>query len=904
MVSRHLTYTPVVSHPVSDSAEHRRLAATKAGAADWRLWGPYLSDRAWGTVREDYSDDGDAWRFFPHDHARSRAYRWGEDGLAGISDREQFLCFAITLWNGRDPILKERLFGLSGPEGNHGEDVKEEYWYLDSTPTHSYMRMRYAYPHATYPYDRLVAGGHEARPDEPELELLDTGVFDEARYFDVEVTYAKAAETDILIRIDVANRGPDPAECAVAPTLWFRNTWSWGYPAGPMGDTLSKPAMWAGEGSDTIRTVHPVIGEYCLAADAPDEVLFTDNDTNTERLFDMPGPAHAKDAFHTYVVDGDVGAVRTDGTGTKAATVHRLPLAAGERRTIRLRLTHGHTAAPFADFDAQLEARRVEADAFYAAVHDPGMTPVESRIQREALGGMMWSKQLYYFDIAQWLTGDPEGWQPPMAAERVRNREWRHLNNYDVISMPDAWEYPWYAAWDLAFHTIPIALIDPEFAKQQLQLMTRVWYMHPNGQLPAYEWSFGDVNPPVHAWAVWKVYTLDAERSGEPDIAFLEAMFHKLLINFTWWVNRKDHDGNNVFQGGFLGLDNISVFNRSEELPTGGHLDQSDGTAWMAFYTLEMLKIALELADRNPVYQDTATKFFEHFLTIAAAMNGEAEGPGLWNEDDGFFYDAVHLPDGEKLQLRVRSLVGLIALLAVETIPATVIEPLHDFNRRMWWFVSKRGHLAGAMAALDAPGSTDAFHFSILSRERLERVLARLLDEAEFLSPHGIRSLSKVYETDPYVFESGDVEASIRYEPAESTSPLFGGNSNWRGPVWMPVNYLLIEALREYARYYGDTLTVECPTGSGVSMTLDEVADDLTDRLVSLFEPDSNGRPPSLRHRTAAPLPEWHEHPLFYEYFDGETGAGLGASHQTGWTGLVAVLLDRRARRRPTTAAG
>ncbi len=886
-----------MTHPIRDTAEHRRLAATAAGAADWQLWGPYLAERAWGTVREDYSDDGDAWRFFPHDHARSRTYRWGEDGLAGFSDREQFLCFAVALWNGSDPILKERLFGLSGPEGNHGEDVKEEYWYLDATPTHSFMRMRYAYPQRAFPYQHLVTAGHEGRANEPELELADTGVFESDRYFAVDVTYAKADVDDILIRIQVTNRGPDTAPCVVLPTLWFRNTWSWGYPAGPKDDILSMPAMWRSDETTVVAT-HPVLGHYTLAVEAADEVIFTDNVTNTERLFDVPGPVHAKDAFHDYIVDGRGDAVAPDATGTKVATVHRLDVAPGATATVRLRLRRDEVAAPFGEFDAVVGERAGEADEFYQTVHHPGLTVGEATVQREAIAGMIWSKQLYYLDVAQWLDGDPEGWRPSPSGERSRNRSWRHLNNYDVISMPDAWEYPWYAAWDLAFHAIPLAMVDPGFAKAQIRLMTREWYMHPSGQLPAYEWSFGDVNPPVHAWAAWQVYRVDAEASGVKDRAFLEGVFHKLLINFTWWVNRKDDDGNNVFQGGFLGLDNISVFNRSEALPTGGHLDQSDGTAWMAFYTLEMLKIALELGDANPVYQDLATKFLEHFLAIAAAMNGAAGGPGLWNEDDGFFYDALHLPDDEKVQLRARSLVGLIPLLAVETIDTSVVEPLHDFNRRMWWFVANRPHLSGAMATFDAPGTKDRILFSVLSEERLRRVLARMLDEREFLSPHGIRSLSKVHEREPYIFDRGGVHAAIRYEAAESTSPLFGGNSNWRGPVWMPINFLIVEALREYARYYGEGFTVECPTGSGVQRNLDEVADLLTDRLVSLFVPPEGGVPPVEAHRTGKVPESWHEHPLFYEYFNGDTGAGLGASHQTGWTGLVATLLATQAVRR------
>ena len=883
----------------TDSAEHRRLAAHRQRQADWKRWGPYLSDRAWGTVREDYSATGEAWDSFPHDHARSRAYRWNEDGLLGISDRNQYLCFALALWNGRDPILKERLFGLTGPEGNHGEDVKEVYYHLDSTPSHSYMKLLYKYPQAAYPYRELVHESARRGPDDGEYELLDTGVFADDRYFDILVEYAKAAENDLLVRISVSNRGPETAPLQLLPQLWFRNTWSWGYEAGPMGDVPERPGLRRGEaeGCSVVRADHVAADTFFLYADGSPELLFTENETNHLRLFGGTNATpYVKDAFHRYLVDGDLDAVNPLGEGTKVAAHYPGELAAGETRVFRLRLAERELARPFGGFENLFAQRLAEANAFYAAVQRSDLSEDEALVQRQAFAGMLLSKQLYYFDIEQWLAGDPGQPRPPSSRQAGRNSGWKHLHNFDVISMPDGWEYPWYAAWDLAFHCIPLTLVDPDFAKRQLALMTREWYMHPNGQLPAYEWAFTDVSPPVHAWAVRRVYQIDAARSGSPDRPFLVGMFHKLLLNFTWWVNRKDTDGNNVFQGGFLGLDNISVFDRSAELPTGGRLDQSDGTAWMGFYSLTMMHIALELAKEEPIYQDIATKFFEHFLAIAHAMNNcGGKGFSLWDDDDGFFYDALHLPDGEIVPLKVRSLVGLIPLLAVETLEQEVFDTLPDFARRVDWFLNNRPHLAGEMADLHRPGQSERKLAAIVREERLVRLLGYLLDEDEFLSPYGIRSLSKHHRDRPFSFRVNGGEAfTIGYEPAESNSALFGGNSNWRGPVWFPINYLLIEALQRFDHYCGDEVKVEFPTGSGVRLTLGEVAFELSRRLIALFVRNERGdRPAFGAERRLQDDPHLRDHLLFHEYFHGDHGGGLGASHQTGWTGLVAKLIQQ-----------
>lgn len=876
------------------TAEHQRLADHHERRANWKNWGPYLSERAWGTVREDYSADGNAWAFFPHDHARSRVYRWNEDGLGGISDRNQYLCFALALWNRNDPILKERLFGLTGQEGNHGEDVKEAYFYLDSTPTHSYMKMLYKYPHAAFPYTDLVQENGRRGPHDFEYELLDSGVFADKRYFDVLIEYAKAAPDDICIRISITNCGPEMASCDVLPTLWYRNTWAWGYEQGPMDDVPRRPEMRLVDGH--IEGHHPALGlAYCYA-DAPTAFLFTDNETNTARLFGVPNASpFVKDGFHNYLVDGEKRAVNPAGMGTKAAALYRLDVAAGATVVLQVRLSDISHNQPFADSEAIFVQRIAEADAFYASVQNPQLNDEERRIQRQAFAGMLWSKQLYYYDVEQWLAGDPAMPTPPLSRHHGRNSEWVHLVNFDVISMPDKWEYPWYATWDTAFHCLPLVLVDPDFAKRQLELMTREWYMHPNGQLPAYEWALGDVNPPVHAWAAWRVYKIDGKQHQQHDRAFLEGIFHKMLLNFTWWVNRKDVDDNNIFQGGFLGLDNISVFDRSATLPTGGHIDQSDGTAWMAFYCLEMLKIAIELGRHEPVYQDTATKFIEHFLRIASAMTGRnPHGHSLWDEQDGFFYDVLHLPNGTVMPLKLRSMVGLLPLIAVQTLEPVVFEEQPTLARRMNWFIRNRPHLSGNIAQVDIRGVGERRLMALLTRERLVRVLHYMLDENEFLSPYGIRSLSKYHEAHPYTLQVNGYSYTVGYEPAESRSGLFGGNSNWRGPVWFPINYLIIEALQKFHHYYGDSLQVEFPTNSGYLMNLGEVATELSKRLVRLFLPDEQGRRPI--YGGLEPFqsdPHWRDYVWFYEYFHGDNGAGLGASHQTGWTGLVAKLIQQ-----------
>jgi hypothetical protein len=879
------------------SSESARLTAANQGKAPWRQWGPYLSERAWGTVREDYSPNGDAWSYLTHEMARSRAYRWGEDGLLGISDDKQYLCFALALWNGADPILKERIFGLTGTEGNHGEDVKDYYYYLDSTPTHSLMRGLYRYPQAAFPYAQLVAGNAARGYDDPEYELLDTGVFDEGRYFDVEVTYAKAAVDDILIRIRITNRGPEAAPLTVLPTLWFRNTWSWGYAAGPMGDVPQKPVMRFDAG--VIHAEHAALGDYHLAMAGADAVLFTENETNYALLYGGENAApYTKDAFHRALVAGEGDAVNPAQVGTKAAPVYRLSVAAGATETIDLRLSAARHKAPFRGFDAVLAGRQQEADAFYEAIHRPGMSDDEKGVQRQALAGMLWGKQLYYYDIKQWYQGDPV--MPPLNRQTGRNREWQHLNNFDIISMPDKWEYPWYATWDLAFHCVALAMVDSQFAKDQLLLLTQEWYMHPNGQLPAYEWSFSDVNPPTYAAAALRLYL----RDGARDKIFLKRIFNKLLLNFTWWINRKDPDGNNVFQGGFLGLDNISVFDRSQPLPSGGSIDQSDGTAWMGFLCLMMLNMAIELAEVDPAYEDMTVKFYEHFLWIGQAISGDAaSGTGLWDEADGFFYDVLHLPAGPVIPLRIRSLVGLLPLIAALPVEEAVFDRLPGFNRSITWLQKHRPQLIANLMQVGKKGVESRHMFAIPTEERLRRVLAIMLDEAEFLSPYGLRSLSKAHEV-PYVLELEGRDYSVQYWPGESRSGMFGGNSNWRGPIWLPTNYLLVDALRRYHRFYGDAFQVECPTGSGAMMTLDEVADEIARRLTRIFLNDETGRR-AVFGGSERPQqdPHWHDHLLFYEYFHGDDGSGLGASHQTGWTGLIANLLDELHRERAVADA-
>ncbi len=875
-------------------AETRRLEEARTHTKHWKRWGPYVSERAWGSVREDYSAGGDAWGYFPHDHARSRAYRWNEDGLAGICDRHQRICFALALWNRRDPILKERLFGLTGSEGNHGEDVKEYYFYLDSTPTHSYMKFRYKYPHAAFPYDRLVEENRRRGKHDPEFELVDTGVFDDRRYFDVDVEYAKADVEDILVRIRVTNHGPETAALDVLPTVWFRNTWSWSPDA-------IRPSLARAEGRGSIVALNePKYGARWLYCDGQPELIFTDNETNTERLYGAPNrQPYVKDAFDRFIVHGERAAVNPRASGTKAAAIYRLDLAAGETATLRLRLSDREPGVlrPFGrDFDEIVAARVREADAFYDAIAPAALSADGRRVARQALAGLLWSKQYYHYVVKHWLDGDPAQPAPPGQRQHGRNREWTHLYNADVISMPDKWEYPWYAAWDLAFHCVALAVVDPDFAKDQLSLLLREWYMHPNGQLPAYEWSFGDVNPPVHAWAAWRVYKIEKRRRGAGDVAFLERVFHKLLLNFTWWVNRKDAEGMNVFQGGFLGLDNIGVFDRSAPLPTGGHLEQSDGTSWMAMYALNMLAIAIELAAHNPVYEDVASKFWEHFLNIAHAMSGGRQHAGtgheLWDEEDGFFYDVLHLPDGTRQPLKVRSLVGLIPLFAVQALEPAALDRHDGFRRRLEWFVENRPDLTGNVACMRTPGHGARRLLAIVDGDRLRRILAVMLDEREFLSPYGIRAISRIHHDRPYVLRVNGSEYRVDYEPAESTTGLFGGNSNWRGPIWFPINFLLIEALQKFHHYFGDGYTVECPTGSGRMLTLWEVAAELSRRLNRVFLDDEHGRRPVFGDQQIFQQdPGWHDLIPFHEYFHGETGAGIGASHQTGWTALVAKLL-------------
>ncbi len=876
--------------------EGKRLDESRRRTAHWKRWGPYLSERSWGTVREDYSPDGAAWDYLPHDSARSKAYRWDEDGLAGISDRHQLICFAPALWNGRDSILKERLFGLSGSEGNHAEDVKEQYFYLDSTPTHSYMKYLYKYPQAAFPYAELVAENRKRGRAEGEFELLDTGVFDGGRYFDVFVEYAKAGPDDVCILITAVNRGPDAAPLHILPTLWFRNTWAWGHD-GPR-PRLGRAAQ---AGTAQVEAVHPYYGPRWLTCEGGPPLLFTENETNAARLYGSANPTPwVKDGINDFLVEGRAGAVNPQETGTKAAAHYAFELAPGETATVRLRLTDCQPLPPdgAGDFDAVFAARRAEADEFYAEVIPARLSDDAKTVMRQAFAGLLWSKQFYHYVQEQWLAGDPA--QPPPPDRRGgRNGEWAHLFNADVLSMPDKWEYPWYAAWDLAFHCIPLALVDSDFAKEQLVLMLREWYMHPNGQLPAYEWEFSDVNPPVHAWAAWRVYKIEKKRVG-PDRAFLERVFHKLLMNFTWWVNRKDAEGRNVFQGGFLGLDNIGVFDRSAPLPTGGHIQQADGTSWMGMYCLNLMTIALELARDNPAYEDVASKFFEHFVRIAYAMNdiGQEDGLGgtrLWDEEDGFYYDVLQRPDGSTLPLKVRSMVGLIPLFAVETLEPKTLNRMPHFKRRMDWFVDYRPDLT-ALPSLSIPGQGERLLLAIVNPDRLRRVLRIMLDEAEFLSPYGIRALSQCHRDHPYVLSVGGRDYTVGYEPAESQTEVFGGNSNWRGPVWFPVNYLLIESLQKFHHYLGDDYKVECPTGSGVWMTLWEVAADLSARLGRLFLPDESGhRPAHGGAKVFADDPHWRDLPLFYEYFHGDTGAGLGANHQTGWTGLIAKILQQSA---------
>ena len=883
-----------------DTAENQRLTEQRGGAADWSKWGPYVSERAWGTVREDYSPDGAAWAYLPHDHARSRAYRWNEDGLAGICDKDQHLCFALALWNGADPILKERLFGLTNGEGNHGEDVKEVYFYLDNTPTHSYMRMLYRYPQVAYPYDLLLRENARRDKQQPEYELLDTGVFADGRYFDVTVEYAKAGPEDMLIRISASNRGPAAAPLHLLPTLWYRNTWSWVQdgvrPAlhAELERPAADPAIWA---------EHPQLGHYGLRCEGTPDLLFTGNDTNVQRLFGVPNPSpYVKDAFHACVIQGEAAAVNPARRGTKAAVHYQRMVEPGATAIVRLRLARveGQVHVSLADFDAIFERRRQEADEFYAALQPSTLSEDERQVQRQAWAGLLWSKQFYHYNVGDWLVGDPGQPSPPPQRRQGRNHDWDHFNTADIVSVPDKWEFPWFAAWDLAFHCVALAPVDPAFAKDQLVLLGREWYQHLNGQIPAYEWDFGDVNPPVQAWAAWRVYKIEQKHHGVSDLAFLERVFHKLLMNFIWWVNRKDAQGRNVFQGGFLGLDNIGVFDRSSPLPSGELLEQCDGTAWMGMFSLNMLTIALELARTNPAYEDIATKFFEHFLYIAGALNDiGGQGIMLWNDDDQFFYDVLQSRQGTRRQIRLRSLIGLIPLFAVATIEPELLDALPEFKRHLEWFLEHRPHLASLVSRWHEPGVGERRLLALVRGSRMKRVLRHMLDEEAFLAPYGVRSLSRRYGEHPFVFDLGGAQHVVEYWPAESRGYLFGGNSNWRGPIWFPTNYLIVEALQQFHHYYGDDFKVECPTGSGQAMTLRQIADELSQRLLRIFLRGEDGRRPV--HGEQAGFwcdPDWRDYVPFHEYFHGDSGAGLGASHQTGWTALVAKLIQQQGEER------
>ncbi len=876
------------------TTEGKRLADSTGRSAHWKRWGPYLSERQWGTVREDYSEFGTAWDYFGHDQARSRVYRWGEDGLLGLSDNHQRLCFALSMWNGKDPILKERAFGLTGSEGNHGEDLKEYFFFLDSTPTHSYMKALYKYPQAEFPYQWLVEENRRRSRTEPEFELLDTGVFNENRYFDVFVEYAKASPSDILIKITVANRGPEAATCHLLPTLWFRNTWSWDH-----GTTRPRLRGAKGPGDHyTINVDNPAVpGKYNFYVENAPAVLWTENESNYRRLYGTENPdLYVKDAFHEYVVRGKKNAVNPVPEGSKAAPYWVLDIPAGKSAVVKMRLSDGEPKTPFgAEFDKTFEARIKDADEFYATVIPSKLSDDAQMVMRQAIAGMLWCKQWFHYDVTRWLNGDPTGPQPPESRKNGRNKEWLHLYNDDVVSMPDIWEYPWYAAWDMAFHTIVLALVDPQFAKEQLTLFLREWYMHPNGQIPAYEWAFGDVNPPVHAWAAWRVYKIDRRITGKADREFLERTFHKLLLNFTWWVNRKDPEGKNVFQGGFLGLDNIGVFDRSAPLPTGGTIAQSDGTAWVAMYCLNMLAISMELAKENPAYEDVASKFFEHFVYIARAMNNIAgEGIELWNKEDGFYYDVLRLPDGAAMPLKVRSMVGLIPLYAVESLEPEALARMPKFERRMKWFLENRPELRNHVVEHEMGKGQVRRLLSLVNGVRLASVLKYMVDENEFLSDYGIRAISRYHKHHPYVMNVNGHEHRVDYEPGESSTGLFGGNSNWRGPIWMPVNYLLIESLQKFDHFYGQRFQQEYPTGSGKMLSLWDVAAEISRRLTRIFLRDAEGkRPVHGQQEKFQTDPHWKDLILFHEYFHGDTGAGVGASHQTGWTGLVAKLLQQ-----------
>ena len=891
-----MTSVPPLKSTANISAEKARLARDKSSSENWRKWGPYVSERQWGTVREDYSATGTAWDYLPHDHARSRAYRWGEDGIAGFSDDNQHLCMSLALWNGKDPILKERLFGLTNSEGNHGEDVKELYYYLDATPSHSYLKMLYKYPQAAFPYGWLVDENRRRDGNQNEFELLDTGLFDDDRYFDVFVEYAKGAPDDILMRITAFNRGPEASVLTLLPQLCFRNSWSW--------KTIPSKPTFAAVGG-TVEVKHAELGVFHFDCDGEPVLLFCDNDTNGRRLFGQKeAVGFFKDAFHEYIVEDRPGAVNPARIGTKVGALYRMNVPPSGSVSVRIRLSpdKGQKGGDqrFSDFDEVFAKRLGEADDFYAELQAPIADVDAKLVQRQAFAGMIWSKMFFHYNVEKWLQGDPLQPPPPLDREHGRNRDWRHLDATEVISMPDKWEYPWFAAWDLAFHCVTFAVIDSEFAKGQLLLLTREWYMHPNGQLPAYEWAFGDVNPPVHAWSALRVFQIDRAQHQESnptypgDLEFLERMFIKLLLNFDWWVNRKDAQGRNIFQGGFLGLDNIAAFDRNSVLPTGGFINQADGTSWMAMFCLNLLRIALELALHDSAYEDIASKFLEHFLTIAGAINGVSEDKlGLWDETDNFYYDQLVFPDGRNVALKVHSIVGLIPLFAVQVLDPELIECLPEFSARMEWFLKNRPHLANLVSNQQIVGQGDRRLLSLMPGNRVRALMRRVLDETGFLSNYGIRAVSKIHESEPFHFETNGVDHEVSYWPAESRSGMFGGNSNWRGPVWMPINYLIVEALQRFHYYYGDEFKVECPTGSGRFLTLSEVADELGRRLSRLFLKGADGQRPVLKyHPKLSGDPHFRDYVLFHEYFHGDSGRGVGASHQTGWTGLVAKILQ------------
>lgn len=877
------------------STEKERLKECNEEGIPWKRWGPYLTERQWGTVREDYSKDGDAWSYTTHEMARSKSYRWGEEGIGGICDWGQRLCLAFSFWNGKDSILKERIFGLTNSQGNHGEDVKEYFYYLDSTPTHSYMKMLYKYPQQAFPYQKLIDENAKRDKSQPEYELIDTGIFDEDRYFDIFIEYAKVSPNDFLIKIKAYNRGPEKAPLEIIPQLWYRNTWSW-------DEEALKPMMRA-IGDNTIEADHMTLGAYYLNGHGTPDLLFCENETNSEFLYgEKKKEGYFKDGLNNFIVEGDQQAVNPKKEGTKAGLRYSFEIDPGESVEVHLRLSDRRYERAFEYFEKGFARMKEDADSFYNELqqhlHDDDLKD----IQRQALGGLLWGKQFYQYDIRRWLAGDPTQPPPPEERKTGRNSDWGHLYNREIISMPDKWEYPWYACWDLAFHTLPLTLVDPGFAKDQLVLMTREWYMHPNGEFPAYEWQFDDVNPPVHAWATWRVYQIDKNyHGGEGDIAFLERVFHKLMINFTWWVNRKDKNGRNLFQGGFLGLDNIGVFDRSKPLPTGGYLNQADGTSWMAMYSLNLMRIAIELALHDNVYEGIASKFFEHFLHIAEAMTNIAgTGMGLWDEEDEFYYDVLNLPNGKTDPLKVRSMVGLIPLFSVETLEPEVLQKLPRFRKRMEWFLNHRPDLAGLVSRWHEPGRGEVRLLSLLRGHRMKCLLKRMLDEKEFFSDYGIRALSKIYQDHPFVFDCNGILEEVKYQPAESDSAMFGGNSNWRGPIWFPVNYLLIESLQKFHHYYGDDFKIECPTGSGKFQTILEVSEEVSRRLIRIFTKDNSGnRAVFSQYEKLQKDPHFNNYILFHEYFHGCSGRGVGASHQTGWTGLVAKLIQPRPDRTP-----